>query len=123
MVNLKKILVVDDDLFTIKVIKIMLGNDFNLTLCNDGLEALKHIQNTSYSAVITDLNMPNENGLHLAQKIKKLSQNTPILMISSEVFKNAKDYDLLNQICNYTDETLGKPFTKNQLIVSLNSIL
>ena len=84
---------------------------------------MKYIENNTYAAVITDLNMPDKDGLDFAKEIKGVNSHMPILMISGESFESLSDYNQLNSICRYADDTLGKPFTKNELIASLNAMI
>lgn len=61
-----------------------------LTLSEDGVgeagsgqEALKAIQEKSYSMVLLDFNLPDMNGLELLRRIKALKPGLPVLMFSS----------------------------------------
>ena len=120
---LKKILIVDDDIFVTKVLEKMLSECYQVTICFGGEEAIIHVKNTLYDAIITDLNMPYKSGLDLAKEIKDLQQVIPILIISGENFSGAAGAQYLNAVCGYADEILGKPFTKIELINTLNSII
>src|SRR5262245_10307495 len=75
-----RILVVDDE----RVIREILSDFLSLEgyvvrTVEDGEEALKELQRRSYNLVISDLKMPNMNGLELIEKITQ--QQIPVLTV------------------------------------------
>ena len=44
-------------------------NDFNLVLAKDGMEAMQHLKDSAIQFVISDLQMPNMNGIELAHAV------------------------------------------------------
>ena len=82
----KKILVVDDDLDILKVIKLHLDSGgFETITAADGEKALALVEKMKPDLIIADLLMPNLNGWWLAKKLKEDSQfkNIPIIMLSA----------------------------------------
>ena len=68
------------------------GNGFDVLQAEDGQMAIKVLDNRKVDLIITDLNMPNMNGIDL---IKNLRSNptykfTPILMLTTESDDNKK---------------------------------
>ena len=63
----KKILIVDDSRTVRQLLKLILlkGLKCQITEAQDGLEAIEFLQMESYDLVITDINMPNMDGLSL----------------------------------------------------------
>lgn len=55
----------------------------NVALARDGEEALNHYRNGSFDIVISDIQMPNMNGIELAQKIKELNNEQEIVFVSA----------------------------------------
>ncbi|MDO8454157.1 MAG: response regulator [Sulfurimonas sp.] len=55
----------------------------NVAIANDGLEAWNIYQNRSFSIIVTDLNMPNMNGVELIKKIKAINPNQLIIVITA----------------------------------------
>ena len=89
----KKILVVDDSSSIRELLKMALEDEnYNVTLGEDGVDALKHLDGTHFDLVITDLHMPNMNGLELIHEIRKIGQYkyTPILFLTTETKTDLK---------------------------------
>lgn len=80
---MKKLLAVDDHkdiLFTLRAIGELA--DFNVTTCDNGIEALKLLENENFDLVIVDYYMPEMNGLELVGKIRKIKPQIPILVLT-----------------------------------------
>ncbi len=76
-----KILVVDDDEGTRELFHTVLsGEGYQVTLAENGQDALALFSNDSFDLVITDLKMPVTDGLHLLQEIRKAGSNTDVIM-------------------------------------------
>ena len=69
----EKVLVVDDDPELLKIIsRWLILKSWDVTTASDGVEGLRLFsEKKDYSFVLTDLNMPNMDGLKMAEKIKK----------------------------------------------------
>lgn len=83
----KKALTVDDSktmremvMFTLK------GAGFEVAEAEDGQQALQVLQGNKMDVIVTDLNMPNMNGIELIRALRSdpLHQSTPILMLTTE---------------------------------------
>src|SRR5436305_8993438 len=94
-----KILLVDDspeNLVALEAVLESLGQD--LVKATSGFEALRHLLDEDFAAVILDVKMPEMDGFETAQLIRsrKRSQNTPILFLTG--FRNEehlfRGYDL-----------------------------
>ncbi|NOQ31003.1 MAG: response regulator [Helicobacteraceae bacterium] len=55
----------------------------NITLVEDGIEALKSYKQCKPTIIFTDINMPNKNGLELIEDIREIDSKTPIVIISA----------------------------------------
>lgn len=77
-----KLLVVDDDEDIREFLALALADlgDLNIDLSRDGLEALEMLKKADYDLVITDIRMPNLDGIGLIQEIQKLEGHTPIII-------------------------------------------
>ena len=84
---MKNILVVDDEADILETIVDSLEIEFEdlitVHTAGNGNEALVLFnEETHYSLVITDLNMPDMNGLELTENIKKIKNETPIIVFT-----------------------------------------
>ncbi|MCK5944818.1 MAG: response regulator [Planctomycetes bacterium] len=112
----KNVLIVDDSATMRKIIMrgirhAGIGN----TECReagDGVEALQAIDAGTFDLILTDVNMPNMNGLDLVCKIKERFDNPPpIVVITTEGSDDAVDEALQRGANGY----LKKPFTSENI--------
>jgi len=78
------VLAVDDDRFAHTVLRTMFRrwNDLALDLAVDGHEALEKLAKHEYQLVISDLQMPQLDGLGLLKEIRRQFPNLPVVMLS-----------------------------------------
>jgi len=81
----KRILVVDDDkqiLFILRDMLAGLGRGYETATAQNGREALTEIRKDSFDLLITDLNMPDTNGLELTETIRALNPAITVVWIT-----------------------------------------
>lgn len=86
-----RILLVEDTLFNVLYATQLLA-DWNtvLDVAENGIEALKLIQQNTYDLILMDLLMPEMDGYETAREIRKANITTPILALSASVSANVK---------------------------------
>ncbi len=87
------ILAVDDSPSMRKLVEMTLvGAGHNVTLAEDGVIALEYAKALAADAVITDIHMPNKNGIELVTDLRALSNYrfTPILVLTTESSQDMK---------------------------------
>ncbi len=88
--------------------------------CGDGLEALKWLQsNESPSMMITDVEMPNMDGLTLIDRCRQTGIEIPILVLSSRLAENWGDEAKRVGANDY----LNKGFTTERLLSTVSNLL
>lgn len=87
----------------------------------NGWEALTHLEAQWIDLVLTDLNMPEMNGMELVQEMAKgdTLQNTPVVVVSTEGSKTRIEELERHGIRGY----LRKPFTPEDLKTTVEDIL
>ena len=87
-----KVLYIDDASSMRKLVDMVLSNDFDLTMAENGQEGLDAIQNDQFDVIISDINMPVMTGLEFLEKARALEayKFTPILMMTTEASKEMK---------------------------------
>ncbi len=56
----------------------------NIDIASDGIEGFKYFENNKYDLIITAIDMPNMNGVHMISRIRNISKNITILITSSD---------------------------------------
>jgi len=79
-----RVLVVDDNIIDRRFIKYTLQNHLNICAesAKDGQEAISKIASANYDLVITDIVMPNIEGIELINSIQSTSPKTKIIAVS-----------------------------------------
>jgi CheY-like chemotaxis protein len=81
--QMKRILVVDDNMMMRKLIVNLLRNEiYEIDEACDGNEALDKMQSADYKLVITDIIMPGMEGIEMIMQVKKQFPDTKIIAIS-----------------------------------------
>jgi two-component system, chemotaxis family, chemotaxis protein CheY len=83
----KTVLIVDDSPSVLQVVKIALrGAGYDVITSVDGVDALKQLNGQRIHLIISDVNMPNMDGITFVGEVKKLPayRFTPIIMLTTE---------------------------------------
>ena len=116
------ILVVDDDeQYPIMLAKILQKDNHNVTIASDGKEALKFCKVQKFDLIITDIFMPNEDGLELIIQLK--GSKIPVIAISGGHHVLTSEFALNNALIFGAKATLTKPFSGEQLFDAVNDAL
>ena len=117
---MKRILVVDDSSAARALVAAVLAEAAELQVerVSTGLEAIKLLSTTQINLVLTDIHMPEINGLELIRFIKEdpRLRHIPIVIVSTETAQQ----DRQRAISLGADDYLAKPFTAEQLRRILN---
>ena len=122
-----KILIVDDDKNYRSSLKRLLADlDYEIIIAENGEEAISRYMESSVSidVVITDIFMPEKDGLELIMELKKNFQDAKIIAISGGSNKFNISLNLLEQAKRLgADYVIEKPFRNEQLISAVEDIL
>jgi DNA-binding response OmpR family regulator len=111
----KRILVVDDNADLRSTIQALLQADgFEVVVAGDGEEALAAHQSRPADVVITDLFMPDKDGIETIVELKKISPAVKILAISGWTSTQGSDYLRVAREIGAA-ATLQKPFDPQEL--------
>lgn len=115
------ILVVDDNAPVRQVVRTMLEEErFVVVEAEDGLRAIRLLQESYFDVVITDLVMPDCDGIELIRTIKARYSTTKILAISG--VGSATLYLKTARMLG-ADGILEKPFSRVALLSALHHLL
>ncbi|BDA79010.1 response regulator [Leptospira kobayashii] len=118
----KKILIIDDSAVFRKIISVHLKNaNFELLEANDGLEALKQLSAGTVDLIVSDVNMPNMDGISFIKKIKEDPKHkfTPIIMLTTESQPEKKQQG----IDAGAKAWLTKPFSPEELLDTISKLV
>ena len=81
-----KVLVVDDHaLSREQVCKLLTSAGYAVRATSDGLQAIRHMEETRFDVVLTDLSMPQMDGLDLLTKIRDRWPNSRVVLHSNQL--------------------------------------
>src|SRR5258708_26872188 len=118
----KTILVVDDDLSVLGVIKVMLeGGNFNVLLAHSAESALRFVERTELAIdlMLTDVMMPEISGPELADQALLIRPHLKVLFMSGFTDSEVVRVKVLDRAIGF----LPKPFTSDGLLERLEAIL
>lgn len=85
----------------------------------DGIEGLAAMEGKNIDLILSDINMPNMDGLEFIKSVRAKGVKTPIVMITTEGGE-----DILKEaITNGASDSIKKPFTPDQLNEKLGGLL
>ena len=84
---------------------------FEVSIANDGLEALEAAKNNSYDIIFMDLQMPNMDGFEASKEIRKFDTTTPIVALSAAVMQEDKQLTKEAQM----NAHIAKPIDQDEL--------
>ncbi|SHG59026.1 response regulator transcription factor [Pedobacter caeni] len=115
-----KLLLVEDDLRVSELIKRGLEEQgFLITLAYDGLMGKKLMTSNSYDLIITDIVLPQMNGIELCKEIRMIWPEIPILMLTA---LGTTD-DKIEGFDAGADDYLVKPFDFRELHARIKALL
>jgi len=119
----KTIMTVDDSASVRQMVKFTLQNEgYEVLEAVDGQDALNKIkQLDTFDLLVTDLNMPNMDGIELIREVRKLDafRFLPILMLTSESQEGKKQEGKQAGASGW----IVKPFKPEQLIAVIRRVL
>ena len=116
-----KILLVDDDIEICRYIKSELSDWYRFVICNNGKEALKQLLSADFDLVVSDVVMPEMDGITLLRNIKGNANisHVPVIMLTSK----SEISDRLEGIKLGADAYLAKPFSLEELHLTIDNLI
>src|SRR6476469_8321367 len=123
---MRRILVVEDSAATRSFVRSALEDGghlgpFDIVEATSGFDALRLLPRGPYDLVITDINMPDINGLELVQFIRKSDRHrsTALLIISTQ----SSEKDRIRGMSLGANEFLAKPLSADTLLSAVDRLL
>ncbi|MCZ7680737.1 MAG: response regulator [Sandaracinaceae bacterium] len=119
--DLPRVLVVDDDVLTRRMIRGYLAGSYAVLEAASGLEALETLDRVSCDAVVLDVVMPGMSGFSTCQRIKARSSDAflPVLMLTSLDEPTARHSGFESG----ADDFLVKPVARHELLLRVGTFV
>lgn len=115
----KKVLVVDDDVKTVELVRLYLNRDgYKVITAYEGNEALRLAREGHPDLIVLDLMLPGMNGLDICRTLRRES-DVPIIMLTA---RSTED-DKLMGLGIGADDYVTKPFSPKELAARVRTVL
>ena len=117
----ERILIVDDEIDMLELLELIFTDrtDYKVTTTNNPLEVPELLKKDTYDLVITDLRMPDVDGIELIEMVKQIDEQLPFMIITAygtiesaveAMRKGAFDY-------------ITKPFRQEQILLTIEKVM
>lgn len=114
-----KILIVDDVLSNVFLLKVLLTNEnFTIATANNGQQALEQVDKESPDLILLDVMMPGMSGFEVAQRLKENPNTAEIPIIFLTALNSTTDIVQGFQVG--ANDFISKPFNKEELIIRVS---
>ncbi len=115
-----RILLVEDDLIQQKIVASLLrSNGYDVEIAGDGIVALIKLGSGPFDMILSDINMPNFDGLQLLEYLRQNKIEIPVVFLTSvkleEIEKTVKQYG--------AKDVLNKPVNRELLLKRIREII
>jgi len=118
------ILVVDDEEHLRTIYEQYLTHDgHTVSTASNGLKAIKLFDNTCFDLVITDIVMPDQDGLGLLNELRRRADPPPVIVISGGSLRLDSQHLLTLAKTMKAHTTLTKPVSYEQLHAAVATVL
>lgn len=118
----KKILVVDDNVDSIMILRSILESQgFKVLTAQSGVEALEIVARELPDLVLLDVMMPQMSGIEVLERIKTThaTSKVPVIMVTAKI----QDEDVMTGYQHGADYYITKPCTAKQLLYGIGLVL
>ena len=117
--KVKILLCEDDENLGTLLCEYLIAKGYDATLCPDGEAGSKEFQKEKFDICILDVMMPKKDGFTLAQDIRQMNSQVPIIFLTARVQKE----DVLEGFDKGADDYITKPFSMEELVKRVEAIL
>ena len=117
--KVKILLCEDDENLGTLLCEYLIAKGYDATLCPDGEAGFKEFQKEKFDICILDVMMPKKDGFTLAQDLRQMNSQVPIIFLTARVQKE----DVLEGFDKGADDYITKPFSMEELVKRVEAIL
>lgn len=112
----KRLLVVEDDSVALRLLQsVLAGQNYEVTLAENGKQALELFEESPFPVVLSDLRMPEMDGHELISRLRKTAQN-PVIIVQSAVQEIA---DVINVMKQGVFDYVIKPINRDEILLKV----
>jgi DNA-binding response OmpR family regulator len=115
----KILYVEDDETLAFLTNDSLIEEGYEVTHCSDGELALKKFKNDNFDICVVDVMLPKLDGFSLAQKIRDMNSQVPIIFVTAKSMKE----DKIMGLTIGADDYITKPFSIEELLLKINIFL
>lgn len=119
MKNFKILYAEDDETLAFLTKDNLEQNNYEVIHCSDGKSALKFFEEEEFDVCIFDIMMPKMDGFELAEAVRKIDVDVPIIFLSAKTLKE----DRIKGLRLGADDYLVKPFSIEELLLKIEIFL
>lgn len=115
-----RILIIEDEKDIVLPLKKFLEKyGYAVDFALDGEQGYNLARLNKYDCILLDLNLPKMDGLELCKQLRKISNNTPIIMLTarSQIYNKLEGFDV------GTDDYITKPFELKELMARIKAVI
>ncbi|KIO52254.1 sigma-54-dependent transcriptional regulator [Flavobacterium hibernum] len=115
-----KILLIEDDISFCKLLeKFLIKKDYDVTIAFSAAEARLAIKKESFDLILTDLRLPDSDGIGLMAEIKAAYPQTPVILMTGYSDVNTAVKAIKNGAADY----ISKPFNPDEVLLVITNAL
>jgi len=117
----EKILIVDDEPDMLKLLSMIIRekSPYEVTTTNNPVEAIELVKKGGFDLVISDLKMPGLDGIEIIEAVKRLDEDTPVVIITAYGTVESASEAMLKGGFDF----ITKPFRKEQILFTIDKAL
>lgn len=117
---MSKILVIEDDISFCKLLeKFLVKNQYEVSIAFSASEARSAIKNESFDLILTDLRLPDSDGIVLMSEIKNSHPEIPVILMTGYSDVNTAVKAIKNGAADY----ISKPFNPDEVLLVITNAL
>ncbi len=115
-----EILIIEDDIpFCNLLERFLQRHGFKITAAHSAEDAISRLQTTVFSLIITDLRLPDLNGIQLLENIKKIHSKVPVVVMTV----HAEVTSAVTAMKKGAFDYIAKPFIPEEMLLVIKSAL
>lgn len=117
--KVKILLCEDDENLGTLLCEYLIAKGYDAVLCPDGEVGYREFTKEKFDICILDVMMPKKDGFTLAQDIRQINSQVPIVFLTAKVQKE----DVLEGFDKGADDYITKPFSMEELVKRVEAIM